>query len=196
GVSPTSAVAYRKSLVAGLLPIPEVLTGHADSYLGALAVLVAPVVSLNEPLTRYRIHGGNLYAFEQADEARRARRLAQMRTFVAELEREVRARQKKYPGEGLVGYLERFHLIEDAHRFATRGAGRWEFFRYLREQARVYGPIWTRRYRAHRMLLSLAGLTLGYERYERLRGRYRASQATRKLRKRLLPVGGQEAALP
>jgi len=189
GFSPTSAVAYRKTLLAEILPVPGTLTGHADSYLSALAVLIAPVVSLNEPLSRYRIHGGNLYSFEGADAARSARRLAQMETFVAEVERAVRARQENYAGEGLEGYLRRFHLSEETHRFAARGAARREFFQHLRRHNRVYGPLWTRRYLAFRGLLPVAGFVLGYERFEGLRRRYRNSGAALRVRAELFPCG-------
>src|SRR5208283_2912474 len=61
GASSTSALAFRADLVRVLLPIPKSIMLLTDSYLIALSVLVAPVVALNEPLVRYRLHEGNLF---------------------------------------------------------------------------------------------------------------------------------------
>ena len=173
GPNSTSALAFRKSLLGELLPIPETLGNLADSYLSALAVLKGPMIQINEPLTKYRIHGKNLFSFDQADEKRAVRRLAQLQMLVAELERELAARQQTCPGSGLDSYLMRFRLIENDLRFATHGASRREFFRHLRLHDRVYGPLWSRRYKLFRGAMSVAGLLLGYRRFEALRERYR-----------------------
>ena len=194
GITATSALAYRRSGLGALLPIPEILTGHADSYVSAIAVLKGPVISVNEPLARYRIHGGNLYSFQHGDQQRAERRLAQMETFVREVEREIAALRPSYPGAGLDAYLERFRLIELEHRFFTRGAGRLEFFLFLQRHSRVFGALWTPRYRLFRGALSLAALAFGYERFTGLRRRYRDSSLSIKLREDLFPAQVREAA--
>ena len=188
GPTATSALAFRKSLLGSLLPIPVVLTGHADSYLSALAVLKGAVISLEDPLTKYRVHGGNLYSFADPDQSRAARRLEQMQTFVRELDRELSVQRRGFCGKGLDGYLERFHLIEEALRFATQGAGRAELFRHLRKHLRVYGSLWTRRYRSYRWLMSYVGLLLGYRNFEALRRRYAGSSAPLLMRRNLFPA--------
>jgi len=189
----TSGLAFRKSRLGSLLPIPEILTGHADSYLSAFAVLQAPIVSLNEPLTRYRIHGGNLYSFASADEKRAERRLLQMETFVRVLERQMSAVREQYRGDGLEGYLDRFRLIAQSHRFHTKGAGRLEFFTYLRKHRKVYRPLWTRRYSAYRVALEWLALALGYRAFSSLRTRS-AQAGLQRLREDLFPAHVREAA--
>jgi glycosyltransferase involved in cell wall biosynthesis len=193
GPTATSALAFRKSLLGGLLPVPEVLTGHADSYLSALAVLKGPVISLDQPLAKYRIHEGNLYSFDDTEGARAARRLAQMQTFVEELERAFGRLRGGYSGVGLDRYLKRFHLIEETHRFATQGANRKELFRHLQKHRSVYGSLWTRRYRAYRLLMSYAGLLLGYRTFASLRRRHGQGGSSLRLRRQLLPAGPVES---
>jgi len=193
GPTATSALTFRKSRLGALLPIPEILTGHADSYLSALAVLHGPVISLDLPLAQYRIHGANLYSFHDSDQQRADRRLDQLQTFVRELERALAVQRSHYPGAGLDGYLERFHLIEEGHRFATHGASRDELFHHLRKHRRVYGSLWTRRYRTYRWLMSYAGLLLGYRRFESLRRRHGRGGESLRLRHLLFPTGQTES---
>jgi glycosyltransferase involved in cell wall biosynthesis len=187
GITATSALAYRRSLLGGVLPIPEILTNLADSYVSAMAMLKGRVISLSEPLTKYRIHGQNLYSFDDRDPKRAARRLAQMETFVSEVKREISALRPSYPGAGLDDYLERFRLNGEAHRFGAYGAGRMEFFRHLRSQERLYGGLWTARYRLFQSALSLAALALGYEAFCTLRSTYAKKSLPLEIRRRFFP---------
>jgi hypothetical protein len=172
GPNATSALAFRRRLLNGILPLPEILTGHADGFMSALVALTGPVISLNEPLAKYRIHGQNGFYFEQADEKRIARRLAELQTLVAELERELLVRQRNFP-TSLHSYGMRYRLYEENLRFASLAPSRREFYRHLRLHERVYRPLWSRRYRLFRSGMSLAGLALGYRKFEALRDRYR-----------------------
>src|SRR5271170_1486806 len=56
----TSCLAFRRSALSKLLPVPEALRSQADAYLTALLIFVAPVVALPEFLAKYRLHGTNL----------------------------------------------------------------------------------------------------------------------------------------
>ena len=57
----TSRMAMRVSLARQILPVPEALVFEADEYIFTLAAALGEIVILHEPLTCYRIHGGNLY---------------------------------------------------------------------------------------------------------------------------------------
>src|SRR5258708_29413619 len=59
---PTSFLAFRRSALDLLLPIPESLTIQADAHLSALIVFVAPIVALPDFLAVYRVHEKNLFA--------------------------------------------------------------------------------------------------------------------------------------
>jgi hypothetical protein len=60
---PTSAIAFRRAALGPILPIPEDMypvTG-ADWYLNHLPALLGPIVSIDEVLGSYRVHGANRY---------------------------------------------------------------------------------------------------------------------------------------
>ncbi|NJM64228.1 MAG: glycosyltransferase family 2 protein [Acaryochloris sp. RU_4_1] len=56
----TSALAYRQTVLAQVLPMPELRT-CADAYLMATVPFYGPVGQINDPLMFYRLHGGNLH---------------------------------------------------------------------------------------------------------------------------------------
>ena len=70
----TSRLTCRRSVLERLLPIPELLVIEADEYLFTLGGAVAEVAVLDEPLCCYRLHGQNLYQFNDYDPARLRRK--------------------------------------------------------------------------------------------------------------------------
>ena len=74
----TSRLALRASVARKMLPVPEALVIEADEYLFTLGAALAESLILAEPLTHYRIHGGNLFMASAAlpgGDARKARSL-------------------------------------------------------------------------------------------------------------------------
>jgi len=66
---PTSAIAFRRAALERIMPIPEQAypaTG-ADWYLNHLGALLGPIVSLEEVLGSYRVHGANNYERQHAE---------------------------------------------------------------------------------------------------------------------------------
>jgi glycosyltransferase involved in cell wall biosynthesis len=57
----TSRLALRAKIARKILPVPESLVIEADEYLFTMAAALDEFVILSEPLTHYRIHGGNLF---------------------------------------------------------------------------------------------------------------------------------------
>ncbi|HSY98540.1 MAG TPA: glycosyltransferase [Terriglobales bacterium] len=57
----TSRLTLRSSVARKILPVPEALAIEADEYLFTLAAALVDSLILTEPLTHYRIHGGNLF---------------------------------------------------------------------------------------------------------------------------------------
>ena len=81
---PTSFLAFRRTVVEELLPIPEELTIQADAHLSALAVFLAPIVGVPECLAVYRVHGQNLFADRVAvDRTRNQKRMETRKALVA-----------------------------------------------------------------------------------------------------------------
>jgi glycosyltransferase involved in cell wall biosynthesis len=63
---PTSALAFRRSILSTVMPIPESLFRTcADACLAYSIPLIAPVAAIRQPLCLYRIHGSNGYAGRQ-----------------------------------------------------------------------------------------------------------------------------------
>ena len=85
----TSRLALRAAVARKLLPVPEALVFEADEYLFPLAAAVAPVVILQEPLTHYRVHPGNLYLGAGSDPAVLRRKMQVHEELVAALSREL-----------------------------------------------------------------------------------------------------------
>lgn len=130
---PTSAIAFRRSLAAPLLPIPEQIRMLADCYLVALMPFLAPVLAIPESLGVYRIHGKNNYSSFQPGlplEVRK-RNLELWRIEIAAMREWVKSRAYS-PREPLVrSFEERWSTFLEGHEFSVRPPGRVRFFRHL-----------------------------------------------------------------
>lgn len=71
----TSRMAYRAELLRRIGQVPESLIFEADEFLFTLGALFSDVLLLREPLTFYRIHGGNLFQTSDATGAALRRKL-------------------------------------------------------------------------------------------------------------------------
>jgi glycosyltransferase involved in cell wall biosynthesis len=57
----TSRMALRTQLAKKIVPVPEALVIQADEYVFTLAAAMSEIIILQEALTHYCIHGGNLF---------------------------------------------------------------------------------------------------------------------------------------
>jgi glycosyltransferase involved in cell wall biosynthesis len=57
----TSRLTLRGAVARKILPVPEAITIEADEFLFTMAARLADLIILPEPLTHYRVHGGNLF---------------------------------------------------------------------------------------------------------------------------------------
>ncbi len=62
---PTSTLCLSRQVAGHVFPLATVLRGNADDLVAPAAALLAPVRFVPEPLSRYRIHGENLWAGRQ-----------------------------------------------------------------------------------------------------------------------------------
>jgi glycosyltransferase involved in cell wall biosynthesis len=70
--APTSAQVYRREFLKRIFPVPEApYRTSADAYVACLAGMLAEVAAIEQPLTRYRVHGANAWAAGDHDERRR-----------------------------------------------------------------------------------------------------------------------------
>jgi len=196
GASSTSGLTFRKSVAEPVFPIPDSMTLLVDAYVQLLLLFLTPIAMLNEPLFKYRVHSNNLFHFGEGDATRVDHKLRATRALIGESRTWLDAHGFDTGAPELSVFLLRFDLIERESQFQARGAGRLEFFRHLELHRKVYGPLWTRRYRAYRWLMSYVALVLGYRGFEKLRSRHGQGGASLQLRRHLLPAGTAESLSP
>jgi glycosyltransferase involved in cell wall biosynthesis len=132
----TSRVVYRRDLLARILPVPAGIAIEADEYLWTVALCLRPAMALEQALTFYRMHGGNLYMARTEDPARLRRKydsLACLGDALAE-----RLPALGVPSELAQAALEPLRIEIDQHRLASGGGTPWEMFRSERAAARLY----------------------------------------------------------
>jgi hypothetical protein len=81
----TSRLTLRSEIARKILPVPESLAFEADEYLFTVAAALAECAILPDPLTYYRIHGGNLYLAGGATSAGMRRKQRVLESLVATL---------------------------------------------------------------------------------------------------------------
>lgn len=72
----TSRVSIRKRILDRIGQIPESLVVEADEFMSTMAVAKSHATILNEPLTFYRIHTGNLFYFNDRNEEKGRRKMS------------------------------------------------------------------------------------------------------------------------
>ncbi len=195
-VSGTSVLSFRRTFLEKLLPIPTVFRTCVDAYLASLIIFVAPVVALEEVLTKYRKHGQNESGYDESDPVRLERRWFYVSSNVREMRLWLHRNGYDPRRPDIATYVKRWELWEQMCRFALESPRRAEFFVHLREHQRLYGPLWTRSYRVFKSVVMIVGLVLGYDRFKSFRDTYGKAAFLVGLRKRVLPRYSNEPAVP
>ncbi|MFC4452786.1 glycosyltransferase family 2 protein [Deinococcus sonorensis] len=104
----TSSLAFRRSTLERIGPVPDSFVYSADAYLGELAALLVEVVGLPQQLTLYRVHGTNVW---YAGGANSQKRIALYRNCIGAIN--ARLAQLGVPGR----LEERQHFQLQLHRF-------------------------------------------------------------------------------
>jgi glycosyltransferase involved in cell wall biosynthesis len=120
----TSRVAYRKSILEQILPIPEGAVIEADEWLFTLAPCLTDVMVLDQPLFYYRLHGGNMFMLVGATELGRRRLYDSLSCLVNNFPSKLRALGISTEIEKpLLAYLR---LQTVRLRLQLEGGTRWE----------------------------------------------------------------------
>jgi glycosyltransferase involved in cell wall biosynthesis len=122
---PTSFLAFRRSALELLLPIPEGLTIQADAHLSGLIIFLAPIVAVPECLAVYRVHGANLFADRSDGYARRHElRMKTRRTLVDGMKYWRSERNYDLRRTDLHAYFKQWDLSEEKEEFSVNTPGR------------------------------------------------------------------------
>jgi glycosyltransferase involved in cell wall biosynthesis len=154
----TSRLALRSDLARKILPVPEALVFEADEYLFTMAAAIAQSAILPDPLTHYRVHGGNLFlgaGASKSGERRKAR-------VIAELAGALRASLPAtgIPQEATETILEIVEAEAAQLRLRLDGGWPWETFQTERTIYRVQHADASARSRLFRTLSMLPALAL------------------------------------
>jgi glycosyltransferase involved in cell wall biosynthesis len=125
----TSRMAMRKSILDRTLPVPRELP-FFDNFVFTQGIAISGAIVLPQPLCYYRIHSGNLYASESADETRLRRRYLLQRGLVENLpDRLVGVGVSK---EIVSAALECDRVDTERLRLILEGGRPWDTFRVER----------------------------------------------------------------
>jgi glycosyltransferase involved in cell wall biosynthesis len=166
---PTSFLAFRRSALQPLLPIPEKLTIQADAYLSGLIIFLAPIVGVPERLAVYRVHGQNL--FSDSGESNRARhelRIKTRKVLIDGMKRWLTERGYDLQRPDLRILFKQMDISQQQDQFIVAPPGRLRTSRHLMQYARFYGPQLTWRHRAVTYANAAGSLVVGYKNVHRL----------------------------
>lgn len=183
----TSGQAFRMQVLKEMLPLSEDFVIGCDGYLAYASIFEWPAVSIAEPLTKYRLHGENLFSFEHPDPDKLTVKLACWQALQREVKAWLVRRGHHLDEPGISQFMKRHELAERLMEFALREPSHVAFYRFLREEQAVYRGTWSHRYRAFKFAVALAGLVLGFRHFYSLKNWYRTSISLRGLREDVLP---------
>lgn len=81
----TSRLTVRRPILQLVTPLPEALQVEADEFLATHAAALSGAKVLEQPLTNYRFHSGNLYQFSEWNEKKARRKLASLACILRDL---------------------------------------------------------------------------------------------------------------
>jgi glycosyltransferase involved in cell wall biosynthesis len=167
---PTSFLAFRRSALDLLLPIPESLTIQADAHLSALIVFVAPIVALPDFLAVYRVHGANLFADggRTTDPVRCELRARTRKALIDGMKRWLRERSYDLTRQDLQMLMKQWEVAQEEESFLLHPPNRWHISRHFMRYAHYYGPQLGWRHRGVTYLNAAGSLVVGYKNVHKL----------------------------
>jgi glycosyltransferase involved in cell wall biosynthesis len=178
---PTATLAFRRSVLQRLSPIPERLIVQADAHLSACVVFVAPIVYIDQPMTVYRVHaentwncalntppGRNIFEGDPAGEARLQRRVSTTRAIRDGVREWLEKNGFDLNRSDLRAYLMQWTISSRVGEFALSPPGRLRFFRHLLEQSWYSRTRITWRHLVVSYANAFGSLFMGYRNFHRL----------------------------
>ena len=130
----TSRVAYRRSVLTRVLPVPQELVFEADEYLWSVGAALTDVIVLDQALFFYRFHDSNFFMDSHDSGAAAARRYRVMSCLWREVP--PRLASLGIPSEIADAALFSLKLEVEMLRLRVQGGWSWEMFRAERAAAR------------------------------------------------------------
>jgi len=178
---PTATLAFRRSVLERLLPVPESLIVQADAHLSACVIFVAPIVYIDRPLTVYRVHADNMwnciantpqdcniFVGDLAAKARLQRRVVTTRAIGEGVHQWLEKNGFDANRPDLQAFLMRWTFSSRASEFALSPPGRLRFFGHLLEQSWYFRTTMTWRHLIVNYAKAFGSLFVGYRNFHRL----------------------------
>jgi hypothetical protein len=168
----TSCLAFRRSILQEIFPIPESMRIQADAYPELIAVLLTQVLALDEDLAVYRIHGGNLCVGDyRADSAETASRLVvSSNTVRSEVQGWIRTHRGRTGNVNTRRLLDGLVLTAIEQQFRFEPPSRIRYFAFLLRQNYANGPTQGWRLTTVKYVAPLVALLLGFKKSRLVHG--------------------------
>jgi len=191
-VASTSALAFRRDSYKRLAGVPSSRAFSYDIYLNIAALFLGPVACIPEPLTKYRVHGGNRwFAGRLSSDPTTIRRRMGRQAAAIEIIRDwaVANVPESLPKVDIL--LDRWRLHQRSDGFQLRSPGRLQSFLHHARYNLIYGPVMTPGTRAYSWAYAFVILLVGKHAHYMEGARTRARRIAAYFRQRLGPAETQ-----
>jgi len=175
----TSRVTIRKEVVRRALPIPQELVIEADEFMSTMSAAYSMAALIQEPLTFYRLHAGNLFQIRSSDTAK-SRRIHQVIVALAKALEE-RLPDASIPPDSVRAIVEQLQVGALRMRLMLDGGWPWETFRSEQAEFRLAYKDGGTAYKLFKMCVLGATLVLPPRLFFKVRNWY-GSSVLRKMR--------------
>jgi glycosyltransferase involved in cell wall biosynthesis len=175
----TSRVTIRKQAVQRALPIPSELVIEADEFMSTMSAAYSIASLIQEPLTFYRLHPGNLFQIRSADTAK-TRRIYDVIVALAKALEE-RLPDASIPPDSVRAIVEQLQVGSMRMRLMLDGGWPWETFRSERAEFRLAYKDGGMAYKIFKMCVLGTTLVLPPRLFFKMRNWY-SSSGLRKMR--------------
>lgn len=195
GAVPTSSLAFRRTALYRVMPVPEECSFMHDAYLIATTMCLGPVLAIDECLTKNRIHGENLWFAERGhfDPQVFHRRMKARQGAITSVRNWVSTNGSPLARRQVSLLLRSWELFQDRDEFQIKPPGRLRYCAHLWRQNFIYRPVMSRSHFAYSCAYATAALGLGYKNLHYMEGvRTRTKKLAGGFRRRAPQSGGAE----
>jgi glycosyltransferase involved in cell wall biosynthesis len=172
----TSRLSIRRSVLRAIGVIPNTLVVEADEFISTMAVVTSGAWLIQEPLTYYRLHAGNLYQFQDSDTVKVQRKMSVLLELGAALRRDLS--RDHLSDLAIEAIVEPIEVEAKRIKLSVVGGKSWETFQVERASIRLAYRELGWRYATFKMLVLASTLLLPPKVFYKIRDYY----AKRKLR--------------
>ncbi len=182
----TSRMTVRAEVLRKILPVPDALIIEADEYIFTLAAALSVVSILGEPLTFYRIHGGNLFQLSANSKESMLRKQKCMESLAQAIAARLSSFGTAKDATGAVA--EAVQAEADLTRLQLSGGLPWETFSAEWKFYRIVHEDGTLPHRIFKLASLVPALFCPPRMYYNLRRKFATNEFFMKARKVFFPV--------